>query len=88
MLAALARRRATPLPVNINFDGTKLALEPTRPKTTIYGIDSTFWLYWTSQKFAPVAVLRLAKLNQCRVADWDGQAHPMKARMPRYGIVV
>ena len=74
--------------MNINFDGTKLALDPIRPKTTIYGIDSTFWLYSTSQKFAPVAVLRLAKLNHCRVADRDGQAHPMKATMPRYGIVV
>ena len=44
VLAALARNRGneTRFRRNINFDGTKLRLERSRPKTTTYGMNRFF----------------------------------------------
>ena len=48
-----------PLAANINFDGTKLRLEGSRPKTTTNGMNCYFPLYSISQN--RLAVFRLAK---------------------------
>jgi hypothetical protein len=52
MLAALARNRATALAAEIIFDGTKLPIEASRPKTTSNGINCSFQLYSITQNRA------------------------------------
>jgi hypothetical protein len=53
-----------PLRAETNFDGTKLPLEPSRPKTTTYGVKLLFHLFSIGQSctshltFAPPLVIQ------------------------------
>jgi hypothetical protein len=57
------------LPAEIIFDGTKLALEGSRPKTTTNGINCSFRPYSISQKNTTLAARRIQARVQPAIPD-------------------
>jgi len=59
------------LPAEIIFDGTKLAIEGSRPKTTTIGINCSFRPYSISQKKATITSRRIEAIEQVQAAVPD-----------------
>jgi hypothetical protein len=57
------------LPAEIIFDGTKLALEGSRPKTTTNGINCSFRPHSISQKNTTIAVRRIQARVHAAIPD-------------------